>query len=461
MNNLEQLIRCLTEEESRQLSKLNLSPCERRYLRQTIADVHKSPEARNNISKDLTKFHAYKIRSILSNQILTLLAGSNELDKLFFLQSKRLRSQFIRYLPIVEKKMAPVLKGNEREYFYKRLFNLSMPWDFESINEPLIREYATKYAQARVIPLPHEELLIEAYILLYRVVPSDSRPQEQTIVLKKLKALYRELKDSPHIEARVTVLRGMFECYLRYIRSIKDAIKTNEELLDIISKDTKYHTLRNQWMLRLERARMFILLGENENGYVKFKELFTNPPPKNRGSGFHEMIYFQACLYTKRFDEAEEMIRLEKLNKGPLAVLHPSDLRICLIMFYLLSKNIQEGIQQINFYLQREHEVALSFYHELLLRGFEVYCHIFLGDYRYAEALIKRHLKFAEYNVKKVPTTIVPRFLRLANAIIAERQQIKPLQAHHLKKIDAFRTEPETEEGYCLYLLLQQMREGK
>ncbi len=458
LNNLEQLLATLNDGERAVLATIKLTSSERTYLKNALSVIQNPNDEKKKTPKKISDTHAYKIRSVVANAIVTNLAGDDELHKLSFLRNKRLRSQFIRHLAVVEKKIGPTLCGEQKEYFYQRLFQLSLPWDSESVNEALIKKYITKYADARVVALPHEEEFFEATLLFYAIASSDSQPNEQTVILRKLKLVYSKLHHSSHTQARFMMLRGLFECYVKYNHSIDLAFNINAEMLLLATTHPERYTARHEWLIRLEQARLFVLQGKNEEAYTMYQRGYVDLAKNYVLHGIHEIVYFQTCLYTGHINEAKEMIDQQKHNKGLLASIHKSDVLTCSIMFDLLSDNIQEALKKINNTLQCDHDLTISFYHRLLFRGFEVACHIFLGDYQYAEALIRRHIKFSEYNAKKVPTAIVPRFLRLANAIIAEHQGIKKLQPHHLKKIDTLKTDPETEEGYCLYLLLEQMR---
>ncbi len=457
MSYLEELLGSLTKEELSKLHSLKLSPSERSFLKKKLQLLQGQGAAKPE-SLASTDQYLYKLRSVLLNKILAHIAGKNDIEVLQFLQRRNLRSLTLRQAKLADQKTGRFLKGTEKELFYRHLFQIILPWYEQQFDEALITEYANKYAEARVTPLADEHLFLDAHLLYYRSFP-DRLSVERERRTKEFIALEKAVRNSPNIEAQFVALRGLI-MLLRSSRTpdIPRAIELTDRMLEIMECNPFYFSSRSFWGNQLIKAELTMLKGNIEEAYAVYRRLLRSDPTHNNSGGYHEIRYFFACIYTGRFDEARVLLDTSDSANLWLTQISPSDLQICRIAFELLQNNTEEAISLISRFLQRENHQGIVVTDEYYIRALEVCCIILQRDYRYAEALIRRHLKFGEYHSKQLRFSVIPSFFRLLHPIIEELQGKKVLRESHLKKFESFRTGTESHLIYCLYLLLIKMR---
>src|SRR5579883_3101024 len=169
MDSFEEFLRVLTPEEMQEVQEMKVSPTERIFLHESISRITGKSIAPTKKREAFSPEYTYKLRSVLMQRAIELLAGNNEMEILHFFERKGLRSHLLRYMRIVDKRLSAKLSGVEREQFYKHLLHLSFPWLTCHFDESLIREYGRKWLDSRVDPEPEDEIYIKAMIYYYRI----------------------------------------------------------------------------------------------------------------------------------------------------------------------------------------------------------------------------------------------------------------------------------------------------
>ncbi len=459
MSYLEQLLRSLTTEEIIRLQSIKAPPAEKRFLKELLQAIEGDASISELDILPCSDQYLYKLRSVLLSKILSHLAGDRDDNILRFLQKKNLYELLLRFAKIADQRTGSKLQGTPKELFYRILFHATLPLYEHSFDEERLALYAKKYAEARVVPLPDEELFLEANLIYCRAVAGKfSRNREEFIY--ELNDLKNRLTGSPHIEAYYMVLRTLVMLY----RSSKNndlpkAAALMREVRDIAKSQPFYFTTGSVWYNELVGAELELLQGNVEEAYQSYYRLFYGQTIfKYWENHYHYIRFFLCHLYTGRLQAAAAMLAPGSSASDWFRELPRCDRFLCSIPFHLLNGDTDAAREDTTQFFQHVGDESVSLEDEFYVRAFETCAVIAQGDYQYAESLIKRHQKFGEYHSDVLRHSVLHSFFRLLYSIIEELRGVQPLRASQNKKIETFRTGAESNLIYCLYLLLRRLR---